>query len=170
MNQPDQRVLLLNASYEPLRVITTRRAVTLLVRGKAELVEAGSLPFRSATQTFTAPLVVRLLRYITLPRWHQQPCTRRGVLLRDQLTCQYCGVQPGRTALSLDHVVPRSQGGETRWENVVVACRACNHRKGGRTPEQAGMILRSLPQPPHRRSLALLDELQQHTVWRKYAA
>ena len=96
------------------------------------------------------------MRYIKIPRRLRLPCSRRGVLARDRETCQYCASQPGRLQLTVDHVLPRSQGGQTSWENVVAACRDCNHRKGGRTPEQAGMPMR---RPPHRPSAWQLQDL-----------
>ena len=97
------------------------------------------------------------------------PQSLLGVLTRDRETCQYCSVQPGRSHLTVDHVLPRSRGGLTTWENVVTACRDCNHRKGGRTPEEANMLLLSKPRQPQYVAFALLGELERHDVWRKYA-
>lgn len=164
-----ERVLVLNASYEPLRLISVRRAVILLLQEKAEVVEAVEQQIRASNQALDVPLVIRLLRYIAIPRRMRLPCTRRGVLVRDRETCQYCGTQPGRAHLTIDHVLPRTQGGTTEWENVVAACSSCNHRKGGRTPQQAGMSLIAQPRQPHYLAFVLLGELERHTVWRKYA-
>lgn len=164
-----QRVLVLNASYEPLQLISVRRAVVLLLQEKAELVEAATQQLRASGFSLDLPLVIRLVRYIKIPRRLRLPCSRRGVLARDRDTCQYCGVQPGRANLTVDHVVPRSQGGQTVWENVVTACRECNHKKGGRTPEQANMELKVKPRQPQYVAFALLGELEDHDVWRKYA-
>jgi 5-methylcytosine-specific restriction endonuclease McrA len=164
-----QRVLVLNASYEPLQLISVRRAVILLLQEKAELVEATAAQLRARAFSFAVPLVIRLVRYIRIPRKLKLPCSRRGVFARDRETCQYCGIQPGRSQLTMDHVLPRSQGGGTTWENVVTACRECNHRKGGRTPEQANMELMSTPRQPQYVAFALLGELERHDVWRKYA-
>jgi 5-methylcytosine-specific restriction endonuclease McrA len=164
-----QRVLVLNASYEPLQIISTRRAVVLLLQQKAELVEAAQQCLRSLTRSFIVPLVIRLTRYIRIPRRLRLPCSRRGVIARDRDVCQYCGTQPGRSHLTVDHVLPRSRGGATSWENVVTACRDCNHRKGGRTPEQANMALLTTPRQPQYVAFALLGELERHDVWRKYA-
>jgi 5-methylcytosine-specific restriction endonuclease McrA len=97
------------------------------------------------------------------------PCSRRGVLARDRETCMYCGAQPGRANLTVDHILPRSRGGQTVWENVVAACRECNHRKGDRTPEEANMKLAYRPRQPQYIAFALLGELERHDVWRKYA-
>ncbi len=164
-----QRVLVLNASYEPLQLISVRRAIVLLLQEKAELVEAAMQHLRAQSVAYSVPLVIRLVRYIRIPRQLRLPCSRRGVFARDRETCQYCGAQPGRSHLTLDHVVPRSQGGQTTWDNVVTACRDCNHRKGGRTPEQANMVLLSTPRQPQYLAFALLGELERHDVWRKYA-
>jgi 5-methylcytosine-specific restriction endonuclease McrA len=164
-----QRVLVLNASYEPLQLVSVRRAVVLLLQEKAELVEAAAQHLRARAFSLEVPLVIRLVRYIRIPRRLKLPCSRRGIFARDRETCQYCGCQPGRSLLTMDHVVPRSQGGTTNWENVVTACRECNHRKGGRTPEQANMILLTTPRQPQYVAFALLGELERHDVWRKYA-
>ncbi len=163
------RVLVLNASYEPLQIISVRRAVILLLQEKAELVEAAQQQLRAAGFAMDVPLVIRLVRYIRIPRQMKLPCSRRGVIARDRETCQYCGIQPGRAQLTIDHVVPRSQGGQTVWDNVVTACRDCNRKKGGRTPEQANMQLRTVPRQPQYVAFALLGELERHDVWRKYA-
>lgn len=164
-----QRVLVLNASYEPLQIISVRRAVVLLLQEKAELVEATERQLRACNVSLDVPLVIRLMRYIRIPRQLKLPCSRRGVLARDQETCQYCGEQPGRHNLTIDHVVPRSQGGLTVWDNVVTACQECNRKKGGRTPEQAHMMLRTKPRQPQYVAFALLGELERHDVWRKYS-
>jgi 5-methylcytosine-specific restriction endonuclease McrA len=161
-------VLVLNASYEPLRIVSVRRAMILLLQHKAELVEAAAQRLRAQGATFEVPLVVRLVRYVAIPRHRRLPCSRRGVIVRDRETCQYCGAQPGRARLTIDHVVPRSQGGTTTWENVVAACEACNHRKGSRTPQQAGMVLASAPRRPAYVAFALLGALDRHDAWQKY--
>lgn len=161
-------VLVLNASYEPLRIVPVRRALVLLLQHKAELVEAAEQRLRAQNVAFAVPLVVRLVRYVAIPRNRRLPCSRRGVLTRDRETCQYCGAQPGRAALTLDHVLPRAQGGTTAWDNVVAACAACNHRKANRTPAQAGMALRSIPREPRYVAFALVGTLEQHAVWQKY--
>ncbi len=164
-----QRVLVLNASYEPMQLISLRRAVILVLQDKAELVEAAQQRLRASQVSFAVPLVIRLVRYIRLPRRLKLPCSRRGVLMRDRETCQYCGEMPGRQTLTIDHIMPRSRGGATSWENVVTACRDCNHRKGGRTPEEANMLLLSVPRQPQYVAFALLGELERHEVWKKYS-
>jgi 5-methylcytosine-specific restriction endonuclease McrA len=164
-----QRVLVLNASYEPLQLISIRRAVVLLLQDKAELVEAAEQRLRARGLSLEVPIVIRLVRYIKIPRRLRLPCSRRGVLARDRETCQYCGVQPGRSQLTVDHIMPRSRGGLTTWDNVVAACRECNHRKGGRTPDEANMLLLTTPRQPQFVAFALLGELERHDIWKKYA-
>jgi 5-methylcytosine-specific restriction endonuclease McrA len=164
-----QRVLVLNASYEPLQLVSIRRAIVLLLQEKAELIEATDQLLRARNFSLEVPLVIRLVHYIKIPRRMRLPCSRRGVLTRDRETCMYCGAQPGRSHLTVDHIVPRSRGGQTTWENVVAACRDCNHRKGGRTPEEANMTLSIRPRQPQYIAFALLGELERHDVWRKYA-
>jgi 5-methylcytosine-specific restriction endonuclease McrA len=141
-----QHVLVLNASYEPLNVCTVRRAHVLVYKGKAEVVERLDKPLRSSTGSFIWPHVIRLLHYVRVPRAIQRKISRRALFARDGWRCVYCGTTNGR--LTLDHVVPRSKGGESIWENVVTACAPCNLRKGDRTLEQAGMVLHSSPRAP----------------------
>ena len=140
------QVLVLNASYEPLNVCSVRRAHVLVFKGKAEVLEKHELPLRSATDTFARPHVIRLVTYVRVPRAAQRKISRRALFARDQWSCGYCGTSGGR--LTLDHVVPRSRGGDSVWENVVTACAPCNLRKGDRLPEEAAMILRHSPRPP----------------------
>ena len=139
------QVLVLNASYEPLNVCTVRRAHVLVFKGKAEIVEEHELPLRSATSTFTRPHVIRLLQYIRVPRSVQRKISRRALFARDGWRCVYCG-STGR--LTLDHVVPRSRGGDSVWENVVTSCAPCNMRKGNRLPHEVEMNLRKPPRAP----------------------
>jgi 5-methylcytosine-specific restriction endonuclease McrA len=141
-----QHVLVLNASYEPLNVCSVRRAHVLVYKGKAEVVERLDRPLRSASCSFIWPHVIRLLTYVRVPRAIQRKISRRALFARDGWRCAYCGASSSR--LTLDHVVPRSKGGESSWENVVTACAPCNLRKGDRTLEQAGMRLLTPPRPP----------------------
>ena len=141
-----QQVLVLNASYEPLNVCTVRRAHVLLYKGKAEVVEQLDQPLRSATTSFVWPHVIRLVHYVRVPRAIQRKISRRALFARDGWRCVYCGTTSGR--LTLDHVVPRSKGGESIWENVVTACLSCNVGKGCHTPQQAGMPLLAVPYRP----------------------
>ena len=141
------RVLLLNATFEPLAVVTAKRAVVLMLTGKAECVEvalAGA--FHSENLTIVAPSVMRLSRYVRVPYRRPVPMTRAGVLRRDARRCAYCA----RRADTIDHVVPRSRGGAHSWENCVAACRTCNSRKADRLLEELGWALRITPVAPHR--------------------
>jgi 5-methylcytosine-specific restriction endonuclease McrA len=141
-----QHVLVLNASYEPLNVCTVRRAHVLVYKGKAEIVERLEQPLRSASTTFHWPHVIRLVHYVRVPRAAQRKISRRALFARDGWRCAYCGTSGGR--LTLDHVLPRSRGGESVWENVVTACAPCNHKKGDRTLEESGLHLRHSPKAP----------------------
>src|ERR671937_775428 len=141
-----QQVLVLNASYEPLNVTTVRRAHVLVFKGKAEVIEELDQELHSATDTFPWPHVIRLITYIRVPRAVQRKISRRALFARDGWRCAYCGTASGR--LTLDHVVPRSRGGESVWENVVTACAPCNHKKGDRLLDEARMELLHLPKPP----------------------
>jgi 5-methylcytosine-specific restriction endonuclease McrA len=140
-----QHVLVLNASYEPLNVCSVRRAHVLVFKGKAEILEAHTRELRSATDTFHWPHVIRLLHYVRVPRLVQRKISRRALFARDGWRCQYCGAG---TKLTLDHVVPRSRGGDSDWENVVTSCAPCNLKKGNRLPEEVQMNLIASPRPP----------------------
>ena len=141
------RVLVLNASYEPLNVCTTRRAMILLLKEKAEMLERGEGVLRSETIALERPAVIRLITFVRVPRdIHRRRITRRAVLARDGWTCQYCGSE--RPGLTVDHVIPRSRGGESVWENIVASCAPCNRRKGNRLPREVMMHPRQSPRPP----------------------
>ena len=159
------RVLVLNATFEPLNTVSMPRAVSLLLAEKAEIVEAAEVWLRSQHTTLPMPLVIRLVTYVRIPRMLPLGVTRRGVLKRDNLTCQYCGRSLSSSDLTLDHVLPRSRGGKNTWENVVAACKPCNHRKGNRTPAEAH--LRLLRQPFRPRYLALVV-FDMPPAWQKY--
>jgi len=140
--------LLLNASYEPLSVIPWERAITMLFLDKVEIIEEyEGRHIRSASKSFGLPSVVRLLKYVRRRRFGIK-FSRQNVYFRDNHTCQYCGKKPPEVELSLDHVNPKTYGGRSHWENIVACCVRCNRRKGGRTPEQAGMKLLNKPRKP----------------------
>jgi 5-methylcytosine-specific restriction endonuclease McrA len=162
------QVLVLNATYEPMSVVSVRRAVLLLLKEKAEIVEAAEAYLRSERVRLPVPLVIRLVCYVRIPHRLSLPVSRRTVLARDQGACQYCGEQPGRAQLTMDHVIPRSRGGETCWENVVTACGPCNRRKGDRTPDEAQMPVLHPPRRPRYLALTLLEGSSSHQVWDKY--
>jgi 5-methylcytosine-specific restriction endonuclease McrA len=137
------QVLVLNASYEPLNVCSVRRAHVLVFKGKAEVLEEHATPLHSATDTFARPHVIRLVQYVRVPRAAQRKISRRALFARDDWSCVYCGTSGGR--LTLDHVVPRSRGGHSVWENVVTACAPCNLRKGDRLPGRPADDLEAVP-------------------------
>ncbi len=160
------QVLVLNQNYEPLNVCNARRAIVLVDGGKAEVLEVDGVVFRSPSRTIRVPSVIRLNHLIKRPRPRVR-LTRREVFLRDQHTCQYCGVRT--KDLTLDHVVPKHRGGRHEWENLVSACRACNHRKGGKTIEEAKMSLRRPPTEPRATPQYLFQQyLGEYESWRKF--
>lgn len=140
------RVLVLNSSYEPLNVCTVRRAVVLVLKAKAEMLERGERRLRSESMTMPHPVVIRLVTYVRVPRDSgRRRITRRAVFARDSWTCQYCG---STQHLTVDHVIPRSRGGPSEWENILTSCAPCNRRKGNRTPREAGLKPRRRPRVP----------------------
>ncbi|MBI3537687.1 MAG: HNH endonuclease [Chloroflexi bacterium] len=161
-------VLVLNATYEPLNIVSVKRAIVLLLKDKAEIVEAAQQKIRAERIAIDMPLVIRLVVFVPVPRRLPLPLSRRTVLARDIFTCQYCGRRPIKQELTIDHVTPRSRGGTTTWENVVTACAPCNRRKGDRSPEEANMALLSKPTRPRFLAIVLLGEAKAHLAWRKY--
>jgi 5-methylcytosine-specific restriction endonuclease McrA len=141
----NKAVLVLNQNYEPLNVCNVRRAIVLVIDGKAEILEAHNASVCTSATKFPYPSVIRLIYLIRRPR-PRVKLTRREVFIRDHYTCQYCGRQMGD--LTIDHVIPRSRGGPHTWENLVSACKTCNHRKGGKSLGEARMQLKSQPREP----------------------
>jgi 5-methylcytosine-specific restriction endonuclease McrA len=140
-------VLVLNASYEPINVCTVRRAAVLILKNRAEILEQGDWALHAESFTLARPVVIRLLAYVRIPRdAHRRKITRRAVFARDRWTCQYCGHERGN--LTVDHVVPRSKGGKSTWDNIVTCCAPCNRRKGDRLPGQANMVPARRPKAP----------------------
>jgi len=140
-------VLLLNATYEPLKVISWQRAITLLTLGKVEVIEEYDREVRSVSFAIKMPSVVRLLRFIRAPK-QKVRFSRHNIYARDKFSCQYCGKSSPSEELTYDHVVPKARGGLTEWTNIVTSCISCNKKKGGRTPEEAGMKLLRKPEIP----------------------
>ncbi len=132
------RTLVLNAGYEPLAVVSFRRALVLVLAGKATVVADGEHPVVGGSVTLPRPSVILLGRYVRTPRGRSVPVSRRGVLRRDGHRCAYCGGH----ATTVDHVLPRSRGGQDSWENLVGCCVRCNNAKGDRTPDEKGWSLR----------------------------
>ncbi len=159
------KVLVLNASYEPLNITNWQRAVVLLLKGKAEQVEHNG---KMLAPNFPLPTVIRLYHYVNLP-YKDVPLTRRNILHRDGHSCQYCSYTGDE--LTLDHVIPKSRKGGDTWENMVTACVKCNVKKGNKTPKEAGMPLRKNPRRPHS---GLYFEVTKylrgggHQEWKKY--
>ena len=137
-----KKVLVLNASYEPLNICNWKRAFILVFKGKAEQVEHNG---KVIYANFNIPTVIRLRKYIKIP-YKEIPLTRKNLMYRDHFSCQYCGVKTN--ALTIDHVIPKSRGGSDNWENVVASCQKCNVKKGNRTPKEANMHLLRHPRVP----------------------
>lgn len=143
------RTLVLNAAYEPIHLVSWEKAMCLVFTAKAEIVAEYDHMIRSVSQIFRMPSVVRLKKYVrTFKRTMNARCTRRNILMRDRYSCQYCGLRCSPTTITIDHVMPRSRGGRTTWENVVAACHPCNRRKADHTPEEANMHLAKKPRRP----------------------
>jgi len=140
-------VLVLNASYEPINICNLRRAMKMIIKGVARAEETSDRQIRSVATAIQVPLVIRLVRYVRIPHIMVK-FSRRNVFMRDQYACQYTGEEYPKHLLTIDHVIPRSRGGMTTWDNVVSACRKCNIKKGNRTPSEANMMLIRKPKSP----------------------
>jgi 5-methylcytosine-specific restriction endonuclease McrA len=162
-------VLVLNATFEPINVCTVRRATVLILKAKAELLERGEGKLHSERMTLERPIVIRLITYVRVPRdAHRRKITRKAVLARDSWTCQYCGsTKPG---LTVDHVIPRSRGGKSVWENIVASCASCNRRKGNRLPREIQMHPRSNPRPPGPTVFIRIASPTIPVAWKQYLA
>ena len=161
------RTLLLSQGYEPIKVISWQRAITLLFLGKVEVVEEYTDDIRSVTLVIKIPAVVRLLRAF---RRHAKPVkfSRVNIYARDHYRCQYCGKKAGMPELTYDHVVPRSRGGETSWENCVLACVRCNTKKANKSLRDAGMRLEREPRRPRWSALVDLLPAKRPASWSKF--
>ncbi len=163
MNEP---VLVLNANFEPIHVCNTRRAVGLILAGKAGMVMNGRGTIQTIRAAIPRPSVIRLEQMIHRPR-PRVKLSRREVFRRDNYTCQYCGRHTGE--LTLDHVLPKHLGGEHSWTNVVAACPGCNHRKGGRRLEEVHMTLLKTPhQPPANATYLFGRHLYENVEWGQF--
>ena len=159
-------MLVLNATYEPINVCTVRRATVLLLKSKAEVIEIGASDLHWATGSLPKPVVIRLVTYVRIPRdTHKRKITRRAVFARDGWECMYCGA---RTSLTVDHVIPRSKGGGSGWDNIVASCAPCNRRKGDRLPAQANMHPRRKPRPPHPHVFIAVATPRIPQAWRQW--
>jgi 5-methylcytosine-specific restriction endonuclease McrA len=162
-------VLVLNSTFEPIHVTAVRRALVLTLKGVAQVEELNGSKVHSPCQTLPVPSVIRLLSYRHIPQ-QSRALSRKNILLRDRNTCQFCGEQFSSGELTLDHVMPRSRGGPSSWENLVACCYQCNNRKGDRTPEEAGIRLQRRPRPfTLHTSRQLMRLIGRHDEkWRKY--
>ena len=166
----NQRVLVLNASFEPINVCTARRAIVLVLKGIAHAEESYHTHWvHSSRFSMPMPSVIRLIEYIHIP-FERKSLSRKNILLRDHNTCQYCNKAFPPHELTLDHIHPRSRGGDSAWDNLVTCCRSCNNRKGDRSPEEAGMRLLKRPQAynlhVNRQIIRYLGRTDE--AWRKY--
>ncbi|GAB2692229.1 HNH endonuclease [Thalassiella azotivora] len=158
------RTLVLNAGYEPLAVVSFRRAVVLVLAGKAVLLAEDDPPVVSGSLTVPRPAVIVLSRYVRMPYGRVATVSRRGVLRRDAHRCAYCG----RSATTVDHVLPRSRGGRDTWENLVACCVRCNNTKGNRTPEEMGWRLLVTPKAPTGPTWVLRGSEPRHPRWAEF--
>ena len=168
------KVLLLNASYEPLAVLPQRRAIALMLRGRVDAATEEVQTIHGVMRNLRIPTVIRLRRYINVPR-RGVSWSRRGVLERDGFRCIYCGIQSGdqhrgkivrRQDFTIDHLFPRSRDGKNTWSNTACACRSCNQQKGARTPHEAGMTLHWEPKTPRVHYLVAMGEIPKE--WKIY--
>ena len=168
------KVLLLNASYEPLAVLPQRRAVALMLRGRVDAATEEMQTIQGVVSSLHIPTVIRLRRYINVPR-RGVSWSRRGILARDGFRCIYCGIQSGdphrgkivkKPDFTIDHLIPRSRDGKNTWSNTACACRGCNQKKGARTPHEAGMSLRWEPKTPRVHYLVATGEMPKS--WKVY--
>ncbi|GAB4503008.1 MAG: HNH endonuclease [Anaerolineales bacterium] len=162
----DAPVLVLNANFEPLNVCNTRRALGLMLSGKAALIANGRGTIQTVSRAFPRPSVIRLEGMVQRPRPHVK-LSRAEIFRRDHYTCQYCGKQGGN--LTVDHILPRHLGGQHTWLNVITACAACNHRKGGRRLEESHMNLLIPPrEPPVSAAYLFGQHLAENLEWEPY--
>ena len=161
-------MLVLNATYEPINVCTVRRAAVLMLKEKAELLERAGRDLHSDHCTLPVPAVIRLVRFVRVPRdTHRRKITRRAVFARDEWTCQYCGAG---TNLTVDHVIPRSKGGDSTWENIVASCAPCNRRKGDHLPTVVDMHPRRPPRMPSPQVFIRVASPRIPASWQQYLA
>ena len=161
------RTLVLNAGYEPLSVVSLRRALVLVMNGRAIIVESDQRnPVRSADGSWERPSVIVLTRYVKMPHNRHVPVSRRGVLRRDGHRCGYCD----GSASTIDHVIPRSRGGRDEWENLVACCLKCNNIKGDRTPQEMGWRLLNPPKTPFGTAWLVRGIERPQPHWEEYLA
>ena len=161
------RTLVLNAGYEPLAVVSFKRALVLVMNEKATVIAADpDNPVWGSHGSWDRPSVIILRRYVRIPNGRNVPVSRRGVLRRDNHRCGYCGV----AATTIDHIMPRSRGGKDTWENLVACCLKCNNVKGDRTPQEMGWALRTIPRAPHGTSWLVRGVERAEPQWDEFLA
>jgi len=159
------RTLVLNAGYEPLAVVSFKRALVLVMNEKATVIAADAEhPVWGSHGVWDRPSVIILRRYVRIPNGRSVPVSRRGVLRRDNSHCGYCG----NAASTIDHIMPRSRGGKDTWENLVACCLKCNNAKGDRTPQEMSWTLRAIPRPPHGSTWMVRGVERALPVWEEY--
>lgn len=164
---PAARTLVLNAGYEPLSVVSYRRAMVLVMNGRAHALETDDAhPVRTVLGEYERPTVIVLARYVKLPHTRSVPVSRRGVLRRDSHRCAYCS----HHASTIDHVIPRSRGGSDSWENLVACCLKCNNIKGDRTPQEMGWQMRITPKAPYGSAWLVRGIERPQPHWEEYLA
>ncbi len=161
------QVLVLNASFEPINVTSLRRAVVLVLKAKAEILEEAGAPIRTSGASVAKPQVIRLVYLVRVPRYEARKITRRALFARDGYSCQYCGSQ---AKLTVDHVVPRSRGGGSDWDNVVTSCAPCNSRKGDHLPNEIKMFPKKRPRPPSPQVFITVAAPKRPASWEPYLA
>jgi len=160
--------LLLNSSFEPIRIISWEKAITLYFLGKVEVIENYERKIRSVSLVMRVPSVVRLLRFVRF-RACKPSLNKLNLLVRDSFSCQYCFIPLSREQSTIDHVVPKSKGGGTIWENVVIACTPCNRKKGSKTPNEAKMSLKTKPKAPSWLPVSYIDTNRNAPlIWRLF--
>jgi 5-methylcytosine-specific restriction endonuclease McrA len=160
----NRKVLVLNQSYQPISLTTVKKAVNLAWRDKVDLVETADYNLRSPTSEFPSPLVIRLRGGVKFNPFGRVELTRKNLFRRDGGSCVYCGSEHQLTA---DHVIPKSRGGKSTWENLVTACHTCNNRKDNKTPEEVGLRLSIKPKQPHY-LLFMTQNITPHEKWKPY--
>lgn len=168
-NRLGSRVLVLNASYEPVHICNVRRAVIMIFKGLAVMEEPALFVLRSVRSTFPAPSVIRLVHFVHIP-FRKKLASKNNILIRDRYVCQYCGKPLKSHEITLDHIVPKSRGGESNWENLATCCPRCNVKKGSKLPEEAGLKL--IKDPRNGSSYHFIHLLRHYgsvdEKWRKY--
>jgi len=162
----NSNVLLLSHSYFPITVTSARRAVIMVYTGKAEIVETTGLVLRSVSMCYDIPSIIRLLMVVKVTHVWKMQLSKQNVIKRDRGVCQYCGSTEG--SMTVDHVIPRTLGGNDGWDNLVCACAACNNKKGGRTPHQAGMQLLNTPRKPTIATFIMAHRIPLNSDWHPY--